>query len=391
MKKCGKAGKTLLYCHDGPVYRDAEGHIYDYSLNRQTLDTYLELAERVCLVIRVKEKEPGKRMNLLDAHGLSVAGIEDIKNFRGMLGGFGSVRDQIGRLVREADYVIVRLPSLIGSLAAEWARRYGKPYMAECVHFAWDVYWHHSLSGKLAAPFFWAETRRNTAHASHVLYVTRDALQKRYPTKGRSLGCSDVFLQNVEPGAPEKYGRKKEVLVLGTAGSLDMAFKGQQYVIRALAELRRRGDRRFLYRLAGTGSGEKLLRLARKLGVEDQLQIDGCIPGSRMKDWYGQLDVYIQPSLTEGLSRALLEAQACGTASLGSDIPGNRELLRAKSCFPSGKHGVKPLAELLLGLDKDSLAARSEEGLEKASEYLYERIREKRKLFYQDYIKETEP
>lgn len=398
-----KKNKLLLYCHDGPVYRDKDGCFWDYSLSPRVLEQYFALAEQVRLLIRVKDKQE-EQMFLLDREGLSVAALQNINSSFGMLRGFLQVREEIRKQVEEADYLVVRLPGVIGSLAARWAAHYHKPYLAECVSCPWDIYRYHSLTGRFAAPFFWLETRRDMALASHGLYVTGSFLQKRYPTRGKSLGCPDVVLPEICRETPVKYKRKAEEaspnsllenesrsrLVLGTAGSVDAAFKGQQYVIYALAYLKKGGNDRFVYRLAGIGRGERLMNLARKLGVDKQVELCGCLAGDRLLAWYQELDLYIQPSLTEGMPRALLEAMAAGTAAIGSTRGGIPELLEESARFPAGMRGVRKLAKMLEDMDDRRLAERSALGIETASAYGYDRIRARRAAFYQDYAKEAD-
>ena len=101
-------------------------------------------------------------------------------------------------------------------------------------------------------------------------------------------------------------------LVLGTAAAVNVAFKGQRYVIEALARLKAAGRTDVEYRLAGGGDPTALRELAQRLGVAEQVAFAGSLPHDAVFSWLDGLDLYIQPSLQEGLPRALIEAMSRG-------------------------------------------------------------------------------
>ena len=99
--------------------------------------------------------------------------------------------------------------------------------------------------------------KKSIKESKYVYYVTNKFLQKRYPTSGKTVSCSNVVLNYFD----EKYlsNRKiinkrikdgKEPIVLGTAAAIDVRYKGQQYVIKAISELNKEGYS-FVYKLAG--------------------------------------------------------------------------------------------------------------------------------------------
>jgi glycosyltransferase involved in cell wall biosynthesis len=60
-------------------------------------------------------------------------------------------------------------------------------------------------------------------------------------------------------------------------------------------------------------------------GVQDQVHFPGQVSQEKLPDFYRAADLYISTSHSDGTSISLLEALACGTPVLLSDIPGNRE------------------------------------------------------------------
>lgn len=80
--------------------------------------------------------------------------------------------------------------------------------------------------------------------------------------------------------------------------------------------------------LVVAGGGEMRARLqarARSLEVSHRISFLDRITRAQVGEWLSICDAYVQPSLTEGLSMALLEAMAHGAPVVASDIPENRE------------------------------------------------------------------
>ena len=63
-------------------------------------------------------------------------------------------------------------------------------------------------------------------------------------------------------------------------------------------------------------------------GVQDQVHFPGQIAQKDLPDYYRAADLYISTSHSDGTSISLLEALACGTPVLLTDIPGNQEWVR---------------------------------------------------------------
>lgn len=116
----------------------------------------------------------------------------------------------------------------------------------------------------------------------------------------------------------------EEAYVIGTIAELTNN-KGLEYGIRAFANLKQRGfaDR---YVILGDGElKEVLVHLARELGVADSVHFIGFVPDAR--SYLAAFDVFLLPSLKEGLPYALLEASIAGRPIVASDVGGIPEIL----------------------------------------------------------------
>ena len=99
-------------------------------------------------------------------------------------------------------------------------------------------------------------------------------------------------------------------------------------------------------------TGGRFARFLRRLGVADRVVLTGALPASRVRRLMASCRVFVQPSRSENMPMALLEAMSSGAACAASDIPGCREALgRAGRYFRKGDAAA--LRSLLSGLLSD--------------------------------------
>jgi len=101
--------------------------------------------------------------------------------------------------------------------------------------------------------------------------------------------------------------------------------KGQEYLLKAIPHIIKMipGFELYLY---GKGSLEKDYKnLADKLKISNQVKFCGITKNAAQV--LNQMDLFILPSLWEGLGVVLLEAQAIGLPIIATDIPGPQEVI----------------------------------------------------------------
>jgi glycosyltransferase involved in cell wall biosynthesis len=95
--------------------------------------------------------------------------------------------------------------------------------------------------------------------------------------------------------------------------------------VQAMAQLRDRHPRAHLV-LIGDGKLDKSLRdSARKLGIEERVHRVGF--QEDVASWLSALDLYIHPSLEEGLGTSILDALGAGRTVIASDVGGIPEVI----------------------------------------------------------------
>jgi teichuronic acid biosynthesis glycosyltransferase TuaC len=103
--------------------------------------------------------------------------------------------------------------------------------------------------------------------------------------------------------------------------------KGHDHIISALPEL---PDVRLM--IAGSGPDRKKLEgLAIAAGVADRVTFLGPLPQKTLREYFGAADALVLASSREGWANVLLEAMACGTPVVASNVWGTPEVV----CSPA--------------------------------------------------------
>jgi teichuronic acid biosynthesis glycosyltransferase TuaC len=75
---------------------------------------------------------------------------------------------------------------------------------------------------------------------------------------------------------------------------------------------------------------DRLRALAARLGLADRVRLLGAQPHAELPRFYTAADALVLASCREGWANVLLEAMACGTPVVASNIPGNPEVVQSR-------------------------------------------------------------
>jgi len=100
--------------------------------------------------------------------------------------------------------------------------------------------------------------------------------------------------------------------------------------------------------------------------------------------WLDTIDVYAQPSRTEGLPRALVEALSRGVPSIGADTGGIPELLPARNLFPVGDDAA--LAATITKLLDGDIRVEVARGVATSRRFRSDVLNERRNQFLQEFL-----
>lgn len=175
-------------------------------------------------------------------------------------------------------------------------------------------------------------TRLSTRRARRVIAISestkRDAVRILQLNPARIdvalPGLESDFLQGpVSPAVLAEFRQQARlperfVLFVGTREPR----KNITVLLRAFAAARRRAQLPHTLVLAG-GRGwmdQDIAKTIRDEHLENDVLLPGFVPGDRLRLWYSAADVFVYPSQYEGFGMPALEALACGTPVLTSNV-----------------------------------------------------------------------
>ena len=300
----------------------------------------------------------------------AVACIEDYSDFRQRItradtevfalhrskAGVWQMRKELFRLCRRLQPRVVHSRNLSGLDALAPASLAG---VRHCIHgeHGWDVgdldgtRWRPAILRRLHSPL-----------VDRYIVVSKDLERYLVRRVGIAAGRISQIYNGVDterfaprPGRPANGlpagFAEPDALVIGTVGRIQPV-KDQATLLKAFAELVRSHPR---LRLAVIGDGPllgDLRRFTETLGIAKLTWLPGAI--GNIPDALRRFDVFVLPSLSEGISNSALEAMASGVPVVATAAGGNLELVEDGYCgrlFPPGD--VAMLARLLAGYVAD--------------------------------------
>lgn len=382
-------GPKLLFVHDATFKYDDFGVYYGTSVNNNTLKRYEYISQDITILIRTKPfdiNDDRKNYTAISSK-YKIKSIPNLMSLYGITIGQFYLKNDIEKEINKFDCVIARLSGIVGLLTAQICIKNNVPCIIECVGNCWDSLWYHSMKGKFLAPFAFYKTKNVIRNANYVIYVTQSYLQRLFPTYGKSVGCSNVTIEdnyipdfNLRLSRFEKRLGKK--IIIGSAGKIDLKYKGYQHVIKAVKELDRLGIH-IEYQLVGSGNPNYLQNIAAEEGVLGRIKFLGVMSHEQVLNWMREVDIYAQPSDTEGLPRALIEAMSRGCACIGSDAGGIKELLNKNVIFKRGDIDglIKALTKVIENYKEFCHIC-----YEKSKDYNINKINSEREIFFKHFI-----
>ncbi len=240
-------------------------------------------------------------------------------------GGKGVVVRALVDLIRREKIGLVHThlyhANYLGRLAA---KRAGVPCVASIHNTYTHPKWHRRVIN------WWLARRHTGAIIAGSEEIRRDILRyDRVPPELLEVISNSVDLSRSASALSREEARARLDLsassyILGTIGRLEEQ-KGHRFLLDALAKLREAGLDVVLL-LVGGGREEATLK-----AQADHLQLGGAVRllGTRsdLGDLFRAMDIFVMPSLWEGLSLAMLSAMAANLPVVATDVGGVSQVL----------------------------------------------------------------
>lgn len=374
----------ILYSTQGSA--EFDGYHYYHNGAQTNYKRYMCLGDDMTILLSKKDVDH-PTMSMID-ESVKLIFVKKLNSVSNLIKYTHSNKIIIESAVKQADVCVIHLPDGNGDTVVKYAKKYQKPYLCVVCGCAWDSLWNYDWRGKIVAPFYYSQARKSIKDSPYVIYVTSGFLQKRYPTNGRWIACSNV---NIETGVSSILDRRLQrikeqddisVLKIGTSAAVDVSYKGQEFVIKAISILKKKGVL-FEYHLIGKGDNNRLRTIAESEGVEELVFFHGPLPHEKVLVFLDDMDIYIQPSKTEGLPRATIEALSRGCLCMGTNIAGLPELIDSDYLFPKGD--VMRIAEILERITKDDLVNQAHVNYDRAKKYDMAYLARKRQTFLNEF------
>ena len=369
--------------------RAPDGTIWTQGADKYSFwERYLDVFDNVQVVARAREVTSAPpNSQRADGELVSFLHLPCFIGPKQFLMSLREIRRRINASYSKEASFIAHAPSAICTLMLKELNRRGHPYGLEVISDPCDIFAPGVLQHPLRPFFRWWFSRnlaRQCANADAASYVTEFALQRRYPCKGFSVGISDVDL----PGkafvdSPRHRANVDADATIVFVGALEQKYKAAHVLIDAVAACSKSG---LGLKLLMVGDGRYRTELearARALGLAENVIFKGqLLAGAQVREQLDKADLFVLPSLTEGLPRAMVEAMARGLPCLGTSVGGIPELLLEEDTVPPGDSIA--LAEKILEVlsDPRRLSLMSERNLDKARRYSDQLLHDKRIAFY---------
>jgi len=300
---------------------------------------YLDVFSSVLLVARVKDvRQLSPGLTRASGPGICFGALPCYTGLSGLLWSGNAVRAAVRRALRVCPAAIVRSPSPTAYFAAQAMLRDGRPYAAQIVGDPDQVFSPGAFRHPLRVPLRHAATaaQKLVARRAHaVMYVTSRSLQRKYPARGLVFSGSDVSLDDAAFAAPPRTaGTDPNPFTLVTVASLDQPYKGTEVLLEAFRSIRQSGRRARLLIVGGGALLPAYQSRAQALGVAADVEFLGQVDREGVRRALDRAELFVLPSLTEGLPRALLEAMARQMPCVATDVGGVPELLPERCLVP---------------------------------------------------------
>ena len=241
------------------------------------------------------------------------------------------------------------------------------------VHWAWfwrslkaydnPILWAFKFLGRLFSPTKWAQCyiesapykRKNFKKVVAISEMVKKDLIKWYkiPEDQIVVIYNGVDIERFHPRNRQyreeirkRHGIRDEFVILFVSNNFRM--KGLRFLIEAFAKIKFNGYGKLKLLILGRGHPKPYLRLAKRLGIAEDLIFVGST--NEPEKYYGASDLLVHPTFYDACSLTVLEALACGLPVITSSFNGASNIIREEKIGKviSNSKNINEIAESII-------------------------------------------
>ncbi len=314
---------------DAILYRYKDTY-YSNNLYDEILKRYTKYFDKVSVVCRVKDIDSLPNLRVSSCKDVEFIPLPSISYISLSLPKrVQRVKEVLKELIERYEYIILRLPSHFGLIAGFVAQRVNRNYVVEVTGSARDVTrYYGNIIAYIYSPIYEYLTKRVIYKAKGAVYVSV-YLFENYPVhKGVVTEIiSNVDIEYNSTLKPKSIG---STVSLGSLLNYNIYYKNCKYLIDMLDILKGYKEYSFRLYIHGFGDSSECKEYAKELGVSSMVSFGKVLKaGDEVVKFLDSIDIYLQPSKTEGLSRATIEALGRAKVVVATDVGGTSEIIRA--------------------------------------------------------------
>lgn len=164
-------------------------------------------------------------------------------------------------------------------------------------------------------------------NADAILVLTEDMRKKMTEFTSRKIYIVPNGIDLVEfKGVAIKSDNDTAGKIILFVGSL-YPIKGVKYLLMAMKNIHEEMPDACLIIVGDGGEREQLEALSIQMRIQNYIQFVGRVPHKKVLTFMHQADVFVLPSLSEGLPNVIIEAMACGLPIVASRVGGIPDII----------------------------------------------------------------
>lgn len=374
--------KKIIYVHDFRFYTN-ENYIYTaVGMPESYFNRFFEIGvDKVSLISR-NEKKNINDIKSIGFDKVTNAGLNipiEINSYLSLLNPI--VMSKIFLNLRSSDFIVINFPSLIGLFVWFINLFSKKPYSLE-IAADYDQFASKRF-GFLVSIIFKCLFKLVVNKSVGCIYVSNYLFLKYMHLN--STVSSNVNIDVVGDAREINEPLIKKPVSIAIAGGVNKR-KGIDVAINAIKKLRDAGVDNVVLNIAGGHFDFDYQAYVSKYGLDRNVKFLGLLNKSELYFLYRNSDLYIQPSRSEGIPRATIEAMSFGLPVIATDLPGFKEILDSE--FLIEVEDSTALSEKIINIltDVDLYNLASCNNIMRSKNFLYKHLHENRKSFYRSVI-----